>query len=63
MKQHSLKVEPFSEAEAHFMELMRANNLSGVKCKLGALWGKPYNEYIIDDKAFNAIKNYLKTKK
>ena len=58
---HSLKVVPDSEAEVHFMNLLNevGVNHDSVICRLGAIFGKPYNEYVISDGLFQKIKDRL----
>lgn len=58
---HSLKVVPDSEAEVYFMSLLNevGVNHDSVICRLGAIFGKPYNEYVISDGLFQKIKDRL----
>lgn len=60
-KLHIMKVEPFSEAEEYFMDLLKKVEVKpeSVICKLGTVFGKPYNEYILSDGLYNLIQTYL----
>ena len=60
-KIHYLKVEPNSEAEDRLMELLKKVDAKpeAIICRLGAIFGKNYNEYLISDGLFNQIKDYL----
>lgn len=60
-KIHIMKIVPFSEAEERFMELLRMVEVKpeSVICKLGEVFGKPYNEYFLSDGLYNQIREYL----
>ena len=64
MAVHSIKVYPYSEAETYFMELLKKVNVnqSSVICRLGALFGTEYNEYIISDGLYKQISEFLRNK-
>jgi len=54
-----IRCEPFSESE---QEVIIAFSECGVKdhsCRLGALWGKPYNEYFVNRKYNESLIKYL----
>ena len=57
----SIKVKPFSKEEERFMKLVKDAkvNPGDVVCRLGTLFGKPYNEYIVSNKFYKQIKNRL----
>lgn len=54
----SIKVKPFSKEEERFMKLMTEEkvNPGDVVCRLGDLFGKPYNEYIVSNSLYKQIK-------
>lgn len=58
---HMMKVEPFSDAERYFIELLRRVEVKpeSVICRLGSVFEKPYNEYVISDGLYNQIRDYL----
>lgn len=58
---HVMKVVPDSEAEVYFMSLLDevGVNHDSVICRLGTIFGKPYNEYVISDGLFQKIKDRL----
>lgn len=58
---HIMKVVPLSETEEYFMELLRKVEVKpdSVICKLGSVFGKPYNEYYLSDGLYNQIREYL----
>ena len=60
-KIHHLKVVPFSDAENRLMELFELVEVKpdSVICRLGSVFGKPYNEYIFSDGFYNQIREYL----
>lgn len=60
-KIHIMKVVPFSEAEERFMELLSLVEVKpeSVMCRIGSIFGKPYNEYVISDGLYNQIREYL----
>lgn len=62
-KIHMMKVEPFSEAERYFIELLGKVGVKpeSVLCRVGSIFGKPYNEYVISDGLYNQIREYLLT--
>lgn len=64
-KIHRLKVTPGSEGEQYFMELLKQVEVKpeSVMCRLGEIYGAPYNEYILSDGLFNLIRNHLMKKK
>ena len=57
----SIKVKPYSKEEERFMKLMKEKkvNPGDVVCRLGALFRKPYNEYIVSNSFYKQIKNRL----
>ena len=61
---HVMKIVPDSEAEVCFMNLLNevGVNHDSVICRLGALFGKPYNEYVLSDGLFRKIKDRLSEK-
>ena len=62
---HSLKIEPGSEAELYFMNALKKVNVKpeSVICRLGAIFGTPYNEYLISDGLYSRIAEYLEEQK
>lgn len=62
---HSLKIMPGSEGEQYFMSLLNQVDVKheSVICRLGYVFGTPYNEYILSDGLFNIIKEHLLEKK
>lgn len=46
---HGLKVEPDSEAEEYIIKTIMPLCKDNVVCRLGALFGDDFNEYIISD--------------
>ena len=59
---HTMKVVPNSEAEKRFMELLKKVDVKpdSVICKLGDVFGVPYNEYILSDGLFRQIQDELR---
>lgn len=59
---HKLKIVPGSEAEVKFMELLNEANVKPetVMCRLGSVFGTPYNEYIISDGLYKQIGDSLR---
>lgn len=60
-KIHRLKIMPGSEAESSFMNLLKQVNVKheSVMCRVGAIFGTPYNEYVISDGLFRQIQSHL----
>ena len=58
---HRLKVEPNSDAERYFMGLLAEVGVKpkAVMCRLGDIFGTPYNEYIFSDGLYKLIQNKL----
>jgi hypothetical protein len=61
----SMKVVPGSEAEQYFMQLL---NEVGVKhesviCRIGEIFDRPYNEYLISNGLFKVIQEHIQQKK
>ncbi len=60
----TLKVVPYSPAEDKFVNKLMPVCKDKVVCRLGALFGWPYNEYVITEEDFQRIKTeILKEKK
>lgn len=62
-KIHVMKIVPDSEGEKYFMSLLEKVGVKpeSVTCRLGEIFGKPYNEYVISDGLYNQIREYLLT--
>lgn len=62
---HTLKIKPNSEAEQRFMELLQKVEVKpeAVLCRLGSVFGVPYNEYLISDGLYKQIQHYLEREK
>lgn len=60
-KIHRLMILPGSEGEIYFMKLLKQVEVKpeSVMCRLGEIYGTPYNEYIISDGLFNLIRDHL----
>lgn len=58
---HRLKIMPGSEAESSFMNLLKQVDVKpeSVMCRLGAIFGTPYNEYVISDGLYRQIQSHL----
>lgn len=56
-----VKIEPDSQAEEYLIELFSKAGVHGVRCRLGAIFGKPYNEYEMLEEDYQKIREYLKT--
>ena len=56
-----MKIVPGSEAERYFMSLLDevGVNHNSVICRLGSVFGTPYNEYVLSDGLFRKIKDRL----
>lgn len=62
MKNHILKVEPYSEAEERLMELFnKTSSIGEIIVRIGEIFGWPYNEYEFSEERYQAIRNYLET--
>lgn len=61
---HVMKIVPDSEAEVYFMSLLDevGVNHNSVICRLGSVFGTPYNEYVLSDGLFRKIKDRLSEK-
>lgn len=59
---HKMKVEPGSEGETYFIQLLEEVGVKPerVMCRLGSVFGTDYNEYILSDGLYKQIQNYLK---
>lgn len=57
-KIHSVKLRPGSEKEAKFMEILKEVHVepNAVMCRLGLVFGTPYNEYILSDGLYQQIR-------
>lgn len=60
MKNHVLKIEPNSEAERYFINTLIPICEDGVKCRLGNIYGMPWNEYEITDNDYYRCRALLK---
>jgi hypothetical protein len=60
-KIHHMKIMPGSETEVYFMELLGkvGVNPRSVICRLGEVFGTPYNEYVLSDGLYTQIREYL----
>lgn len=60
-RNHRLKIEPGSDAEKRFMELLKSVDVepNSVMCRLGAVFETPYNEYILSDGLYQQIRESL----
>jgi hypothetical protein len=58
---HMLKIYPGSEAEDTFMNLLKEVDVKpdSVICRLGSVFGKDYNEYVISEGLFQQIREHL----
>lgn len=58
---HSIKVQPDSIREQYFMDLLTRVDVAheSVICRLGSMFGKEYDEYIISDGLFDQIKKEI----
>lgn len=58
---HILKIKAKSEAEKGFMQLLKEVDVNpdSVMCRLGAVFGTDYNEYILSDGLFQQIREHL----
>ena len=58
---HVMKIVPDSEAEVYFMSLLNevGVNHNSVICRLGSVFGTPYNESVLSDGLFRKIKDRL----
>lgn len=65
MSIHTLKIEPESGGEVYFMSLLKEVGVKpdSVICRLGSVFGTPYNEYILSDGLYQQIREYLEEKK
>lgn len=60
MKNHILKVKPYSEAEERLMELFnKTSSICEIIVRIGEIFGWPYNEYEFSEERYQAIRNYL----
>lgn len=62
MLKHALKIEQNSEAEEYFLNEIMSNCEDEVICRLGIIFGWPYNEYEISDNDFNRCHEYVMKK-
>lgn len=64
-KIHYVKIEPGSDSETYFMQLLGEVNVKpeNLMCRLGSVFGTPYNEYIISDGLYKQISEVIKSKK
>ncbi len=58
---HMLKIYPGSEAEDRFMNLLKEVDVKpdSVICRLGSVFGKEYNEYVISEGLYQQIQEHL----
>lgn len=58
---HSIKVQPDSKGEQYFMDLLARVEVAheSVICRLGSMFGKEYDEYIISDGLFDQIRKEM----
>lgn len=54
-----IRCEPFSESEQEVMHAFSECKVKGPSCRLGALWGKPYNEYSVNRKYNESLIKYF----
>ena len=60
MKKHILKIEPDSEAEKYFVNKFVPVCKDEVECRLGNIYGMPWNEYEITDVDYHRCKALVK---
>ena len=63
MMDHVFKIVPDSEAEKYFMENINPKCKDGVKVRLGALFGKPWNEYVLTHDDYIRCQKFIKVLK
>ena len=56
---HELHIEPGSEAELYFMEYIIKICKDRVGCRIGAVFGRGYNTYVITDEDYRRVQQYL----
>ena len=58
---HKLKIIPGSESELRFMDILKSVGVKheAVICRVGLIFGTPYNEYIISDGLYKLIRTQL----
>lgn len=59
MKNHILKLEPYSEGEEYFVNELMPIAKDGVEVRLGETFGVPWNEYEFTNDDFLRIKEYI----
>lgn len=59
MEKHVLKIENNSEAENYFVNELMPHCKDGVICRLGSIFGRPYNEYEFTHDDYIRIQNYI----
>ena len=62
MGKHVLKIEPNSEAEKYFVNVIMPNCKDKVITRLGNMFGMMWNEYEITDEDFNRCRDFIKEK-
>ena len=60
---YTLKIESDSEAEKYFCNDLMKLCKDKVTCRLGVLYGVPYNEYVISENDYMRIREHIKSKK
>lgn len=65
MSIHILRIEPKSEAEDKFMQLLKEVDVKpkSVMCRLGSVFGTEYDEYILSDGLYKQIQKQLSNEK
>lgn len=64
MDKHILRIKPYSEAEDYFVNTFIPICKDTVKCRLGNIFNKPYNEYEISNYDYIRCREFLlKSKK
>lgn len=60
MKDHVFKILPDTEAEKYFVNNIVPKCKKQVHCRLGAIFGMPWNEYIITHRDYIRCRKFIK---
>lgn len=63
MKEHVFKIMPGTEAEKYFMDNIMPNCKDKVTCRLGTLFGHPWNEYVLTRRDYIRCRKFIKVLK